>query len=521
METMKPMNLRMFGRGAISLVRVGATLLLLLALLVGLTACGDDTGSETEPPQPPPATEVASGAAGDEPATPTTEAQPTTPFTLTRTTATQPMSETATLPADGMGDTATGEEEPPTTEEPTSPPSSTSEGEPALPTDTPAPVAGSKQPLSTPNLEFGVVAHLYYTDHERALQLAENGGFDWIRQQIVWKDMEMFEPEHKYIWDQLDPIVEATNAYGLKLLISVVQSPAPYNPMNGLPQDPAALGNFVEAMALRYGDKIHAYEIWNEQNLAHETGGTIVPEDVGHYVEILMECYTRIKAVNPNAYVLAGAPSSTGFTRPDVALSDLEYYQAMYTYRDGIIHDYFDVQAVHPGGSANPPETLWPDNPSTAQGWTDDSTFYYRHIEHVREVMEAHGMGDHQIWITEFGWATANNTPGYEFGNQVSLEQQAEYITGAVQYSYDNYPWLGNMFLWNLNFAVTWQERLETMRQQDPAHPDVQLYWNEANPAQPLHEQASFGILNGDWSPRPAFTQLQQLMAQMKAEQGR
>jgi GH35 family endo-1,4-beta-xylanase len=358
---------------------------------------------------------------------------------------------------------------------------------------------GSEIPLHTQHLNFGVVVHLYYTDHDRVLQLTKNAGFDWIRQQIVWKDTEGPNPG-EYVWDHLDTIVNSTNEHGLKLLISVVQSPDFYNPTNGLPEDPAALGNFVQAMAERYGDKIQAYEIWNEQNLAHETGGRIVPEDAGHYVEILMESYKRIKAVNPNAFVLAGAPSSTGHTEPSVALSDLEYYKAMYTYKDGIIHDYFDIQAVHPGGSANPPETLWPDNPSTAEGWTDHSTFYFRHIENVRKVMEEHGMADHDMWITEYGWATENETPGYEFGNQITFEEQADFITRAVEYSYENYPWLGNMFLWNLNFAVTWQQ---------------------ANPPQPLHEQASFGILNGDWSPRPSYTALQGLIARLKAEQGR
>lgn len=397
---------------------------------------------------------------------------------------------------------------------------------PILPTATATPeLQNPNGPLGLRYLNFGVVVHLYYTDHERALQLAKNAGFDWVRQQIVWRDMEMFEPEHKYIWDQLDPIVQSVNNYGLKLLISVVQAPRQYNPTHGLPHNPADLGNFMEAMVRRYGNKIHAYEIWNEQNLAHETGGRIVPEDAGHYVEILKECYQRIKAVNPHAYILAGAPSSTGVTDVNIAISDLEYYRLMYTYQGGIIREYFDIQAVHPGGSANPPETLWPENPSQAQGWTDHSTFYFRHVEHVRAIMEEHGLGDHQVWITEYGWATRNTTPGYEFGNQVSMEQQAKYITGAIQYSYDHYPWLTNMFLWNLNFGVTWYEHLNSLRQKPNRTPEeetlLRTYWNEVNPIDPLHEQASFGILHGDWSPRPSYLAVQDLLARLKREQGR
>jgi hypothetical protein len=485
-------------------------LMLLLIVAVLVSACG---GATTQQP---------------------TAQQPTTAAQPTESSAPETIVQEDTAPTEGADETD---------EETTNPMTDTEEvvqdtppADPADATLTEDPLTTAPQPgasegdtddgiLKTPTLEFGVVPHLYYTDHERALQLTKNAGFEWVRQQVVWKDMEMFEPEHKYVWDQLDTIVEAVNAYGLKLMISVVQAPAPYNPNHGLPENPVDLGNFVEAIAQRYGDRIQAYEIWNEQNLAHETGGTIRPDDAGHYVEILMECYTRIKAVNPNVYVLAGAPSTTGFTREDIALADLDYFHAMYSYKDGIIDGYFDVQAVHPAGSANPPETFWPDNPSTAEGWTDHSTFYYRHIEQVREIMVEYGLGDHQMWITEYGWATENTTPGYEFGNQISLETQADFITNATQMTYEDYPWVGVMFLWNLNFAVTWKEHLEFLMQKETRTPEEQelidLYWNEANPAQPLHEQASFGILNGDWSPRPVYLELQKTIANIKAAQGR
>jgi hypothetical protein len=365
-------------------------------------------------------------------------------------------------------------------------------------------------PLKTPYLEFGVVTHLYYTDRERVLQLSENAGFDWVRQQIVWKDTEGPEAG-KYSFDELDLIVPAVAKYKKKLLVNIVQAPSFYTAdgSNGLPADPNSLANFVETLAKRYGNQIAAYEIWNEQNLAHETGGRIEESDVGKYVEMVISCYQRIKAVTPEAFVLIGAPSSSGVNDPSLAISDENYYRAMYAYKDGIIKDYFDAQGVHPGGAANPPDTLYPENPSFIEGcqpapdkcWNDDATHYFRHIEDVRKIMEDAGLGDHQIWVTEFGWATPNDTPGYEFGNYVSIDQQAEYISGAMRLGFEKYqPWLGNMFLWNMNFAVLWAAQ---------------------NPPQPNHEQASFGILNPDWSPRPSFNAVQALIAQVKQEEGR
>lgn len=70
------------------------------------------------------------------------------------------------------------------------PPDNTDEPEPPTATVVPDDTGDVTFPLATPYLQFGVVAHLYYTDAERVLQLAQNAGFDWIRQQIHWKDTE-------------------------------------------------------------------------------------------------------------------------------------------------------------------------------------------------------------------------------------------------------------------------------------------------------------------------------------------
>ena len=371
-----------------------------------------------------------------------------------------------------------------------------------VPTATLEPNQGANNPAY---LEFGVVAHLYYTDRERVLQLTKNAGFDWVRQQVVWQDIE--DPVKQiYGWEELDRIVAAVHTSGRKLLVNVVRAPTAYNPTNGLPNDPQTLANFVTLMAERYKGKIQAYEIWNEPNLAHETGGTITPADVGRYVEMLKLAYTAIKATDPQALVLAAASSSSGVTNPSIALSDEEFYRAMYTYNGGEVRNYFDIQAVHPGGAANPPDTMWPDKPSFIEGcqpapdrcWNDNETHYFRHIENVRQWMEQYGMGTKEAWITEYGWATPNNTPGYEFGNHVSQAQQAAYITAAISRVYQSYPYVGNLFLWNMNFAVLW-----------------------AAQGNPDHEQASFGILNPDWSPRPAFLEVQTLLAQLKQREGR
>jgi hypothetical protein len=373
---------------------------------------------------------------------------------------------------------------------PTATPSPTPEPTPE-PTATPQPLGpgGLPYPLKPETLQFGVAAHLFYINRNLPLRRANEAGFGWIRQQVHWKDQE--GPAGRYVWGELDSVIAAVHAANLKLLLSVVRAPSFYtaNGGNGMPKDPRRLGNFVAALTKRYQGKVQAIEIWNEQNLAHENGGRVAVSDAGHYVELLKEAYTRIKAVDPSVYVIAGAPSSTGITRASVAIDDVTYYKAMYGYQNGAIRDYFDAQAVHPGGAANPPDTMWPDNPSTAKGWTDHPTFYFRHVEDVRALMEEYGLDDHPIWITEFGWATPNGSRGFEYGNQTSLEEQADYIVGAMRRTKEQYPWVGAMFLWNLNYA--------TIRGGG-------------------HEQASFGILTAGGSPRPAFLAIQQYLAELR-----
>jgi len=59
----------------------------------------------------------------------------------------------------------------------------------------------------------------------------------------------------------------------------------------------------------------------------------------------------------------------------------------------------------------------------------------------------------------------------------------------------EQYPWVGNMFLWNLNFGPL-----------------------KARDGQPFNEQASFSILNGDYSPRPSYLAIQRYLGELNAQ---
>ena len=97
-------------------------------------------------------------------------------------------------------------------------------------------------------------------------------------------------------------------------------------------------------------------------------------------------------------------------------------------------------------------------------------------MEGYRNAMVANGDANKRLWPTEFGWAVSS-TPetGYEYAADNTREEQAQWITEAYQQA-KSWGWVGPMFLWNLNYAVT----------------------------RPGTEQAAFGILTPE-GPTPAY----------------
>ncbi len=315
----------------------------------------------------------------------------------------------------------------------------------------------------------------------------QGAGFGWVRQQVLWSAVE--PQKGNFGTDttaQLDQFVNGANAKGLKILLSVVRSPDWVGTKNGLPTKVQDFTDFMTFLTARYKGKVQAYEIWNEQNYAFETGGTV---NVGAYIPVLKAGYQTVKKADPKTLVVFGGLTPTGVNDPSIALDDVQYLRQIYALNGGEVKQYYDVLGAHPGSNCNPPDNSYPDNPATnpcgtdpdgARSYQKSNSFYFKRILDLRKVMEDAGEGKVKMWLTEFGWTTANQAKGYEYGKFNSPEQQATYLTRAYELG-KSYPWMGVMFTWNLNFA---------------------------NVTQPNDEKYPWGVLNADFSPRPAYTAL-------------
>jgi len=356
--------------------------------------------------------------------------------------------------------------------------------------------------LQGAHVGLGIQAQFYGQPHAQLQDMIHDIGFSWVKQQVIWRDIE--GEKGVYRWGELDQIVPALADRGTSIMLTVVRSPPwavphpapcdgcpagpPGNPRDdGTPRNPQDYGDFMRAIAQRYQGRVRAYQLWNEPNLAGEVGGRIDP---AFYVEMVKAGYLAVKSVDPQAIVVLGGLASTGVSDPQVAMEDTRYLEQLYAYQGGIVRHYFDVAASHPYGLANPPDTLWSEGkPGPTDKFYDHDSFYFRRFEAHRRIMERHGDGDKQLWLTEWGWGSDKRPGGHVAFNEIDEQLRARYTIDAILMMRQRYPYLGVTFLWNLNFSVLLPPGL-TPAQYDPA-----LY----------------AIVNDDYSPRPVYYALQSL----------
>ncbi len=305
--------------------------------------------------------------------------------------------------------------------------------------------------------------------------LAHDLGLTWVKGFVDWARAEP-EPG-RYEWRDVDNTVREAERAGLKLLLRVHNAPAwarpPNSPPNTPPDDPQALGEFMRALAARYQGRVHAYEIWNEPNLAFEWGGKW-PEPA-RYAEMVRVASAAVRATDEKALVVAGALAVTG-EGSEAAIGDLDYLRAFYA---AGARGTFDALSVHPYGFGRPPDM----SPEEGLG--------LRRAEEHRQVMVQAGDADTPIWFTELGWAL--EAPGWDLGEHeygaLPAEVQARYWAEAVEVI-EAWPWVQAAFIFNLDFSTApWYPAGEQMR------------W--------------YALLNPDGSPRPAYTALRRRLQGM------
>lgn len=211
---------------------------------------------------------------------------------------------------------------------------------------------------------------------------------------------------------------------------------------------------------------VAAWEIGNEPNIDAAFGWGTTP-DVAAYKERLCAAYTKIKSQQPQAIVVSAGLAPVGRLTNAHQIDEREFLAQLLDMGGGAC---LDVVGYHPYGYSADYDAA-PDVESADPTQNCVQGFCFRSAEIMYAIMQAHGAGDKKMWATEFGWIT--RPPDHCLADEswygrawqiVSDEKQASNLAGAFQYADAHWPWMGAMFIFNLDFNVAAYPECEQMR---------------------------------------------------------
>jgi hypothetical protein len=326
------------------------------------------------------------------------------------------------------------------------------------------PAAGETAPAGTSPAgqlfgvhEFSVAGRAGEPDRVSLLRAV---GAQVLRLPVTWHLMEGDAKGRTadWFWQELDAEVAAAERAGVKLVITLAQTPcwASSDPrkdcvkeqdflyLHYRPNDVNDYADAIARLAARYGSRVYAWELWNEPNYVGnwrwpECGGTgdtrgickrpsasnddygsfVALEGARQYAALVRASYARIKSVAPEAIVLAGS----------LAGGDVDYLKEMY---GAGVEGHFSALSLHPYTATYPVNRFdWRYgrnyDPDECFSGTTNSRFwcFKQGVEAVRQAMLTQGDAV-PIWFTEFGFSSTN------VWNGSGLDGQAAQLSKAI-----------------------------------------------------------------------------------------
>jgi hypothetical protein len=307
---------------------------------------------------------------------------------------------------------------------------------------------GPPQEVMTVNPKMGI--HTRLTDEvepwkiKRTLQMVREMGTPWVVEYFPWAYSEP-SPGH-FDWAHADLVVDHARAQGLTVIGRLGFVPPwarpPDTDWSYLDASSyEAFADFAVAFVEHFEGRITHIIVWNEPNVSLEWG--FRSPDPTAYVRLLATVYPRVKGINPEVQILAGALAPT-LARPGdpEVMGDLDFLAGMY--RAGAWH-FFDGLAAHAYGWGFPPE----DPPASDK-------INFRRTELLRGIMLQYDDGTKDIYITEGGW---NDHPRWT--KAVHPVERALYTVQAYQWAQRRWSWCQAVCLWTFRYprpARTYQD---------------------------------------------------------------
>lgn len=238
---------------------------------------------------------------------------------------------------------------------------------------------------------LGVHGYPFSRNGAKHVRYWDNGG-----RKMFWAGIEAKPGE----WDfsQVDAYVDKTLAAHMTPLVVLAATPewASTEPQRGTyigkgayapPRDINDWRTYCRRMATRLKGRVRDYEVWNEpNNNSLAPRGFFFHGDVNAYLALVRAAYEEIKAVDPDARILA--PSGTG-----------NFFPFLDKFMELGGGNYFDILSIHTYCTPLPPEIGY---------YFNNEKSYASRIERSRGIMKKYGF-EKPIWNTEIGYHSGQN----------------------------------------------------------------------------------------------------------------
>ncbi len=141
--------------------------------------------------------------------------------------------------------------------------------------------AYTARPNDTPfALDMASAWHVDREDREDYALLAARSGVSWVRERIRLNDI--CKPDG-YDFENYDHAFSQLKKHGLKISVCFHDMPAHFNTDGWMGDSPAKIRQMAKDIALHFDGVVDAWEIWNEQDVTHFSGGT--PDEFAAYTK--------------------------------------------------------------------------------------------------------------------------------------------------------------------------------------------------------------------------------------------
>ena len=273
-------------------------------------------------------------------------------------------------------------------------------------------------------------------------------GDRWVRIDVPWFADE--PSPGTYTWGSTDTAIRDAVADGLTVDAILAYAPSWATSMTGQPSA-SDYATFATAAVKRYAPLgVHVWELWNEENLGWTWNNEV---NVTSYGNVLEAGYRAVHAADGHAVAVLGG-LGRGPNVPPLAVDPYTFLSKLYA---GGFGRYFDAVALHPYTAPYGPTS------------TDPNYGLFSQLPQFRSLMVGYGDSAKKIWITEYGFPTANDP------DAVTEAEQATWTGQAISMA-QGYGWVGPFFVYN---------------------------WHDDS-------SQDYGLLRADGSAKPAYAVFQQ-----------